>query len=283
MHRSFKKVLARSIEVVIGRRNLVRLGRALLDEGRLDVLNDPSTNGERLVQTVVLDRARDGARVIAADIGANVGSWTRSLMEQASRLGSPEVTVHAFEPNHAAFELLKANLRSRPAGADLVLNPMALSDEMGERVLHVVGEAAGRNSLYLPYDSERTVSELVSVGTLDVYAEERGVGYFDVVKIDAEGHDLAVIHGAEGLLRRRAIGVLQFEYNHRWIDARCFLRDAFDLATPFGYVIGKVAPRGVEFYVGWDSELETYREGNYLLCRRELRELFPIIRWWNSA
>ena len=58
----------------------------------------------------------------------------------------------------------------------------------------------------------------------------------------------------------------QFEYNHRWILGRFFLRDAFELVQAFGYRVGKLTPRGVEFYPGWDPELETFVEGNYVAC-----------------
>jgi hypothetical protein len=45
-----------------------------------------------------------------------------------------------------------------------------------------------------------------------------------MIKIDAEGHDLAVLRGGQQLLKTHAISVLQFEYNHRWIYSRTYLR-----------------------------------------------------------
>jgi hypothetical protein len=36
--------------------------------------------------------------------------------------------------------------------------------------------------------------------------------------------------------------------------------------APLGYSLGKLTPRGVEFYPGWDAELETFVEGNYVAC-----------------
>ncbi len=43
-----------------------------------------------------------------------------------------------------------------------------------------------------------------------------------------------------------------------------FRHGAFDFLVPFGYRIGNRARKGVEFYPGWDPELETNREGNYV-------------------
>ena len=75
---------------------------------------------------------------------------------------------------------------------------------------------------------------------------------------------------------------MQFEYNHRWVFARAYLRDAFDLLTGLGYRIGKLTPKGVEFYPGWDAELETFVEGNYVACEPRAAEALPAVRWWKT-
>ena len=84
------------------------------------------------------------------------------------------------------------------------------------------------------------------------------------------------------MLHEQAIEVIQFEYNSRWIDSRHFLKDAFDYLRPFEYRIGKITPKGVEFYQSWHPELETFREGNYLACRGEWFKRFTKIKWWNE-
>ena len=79
-----------------------------------------------------------------------------------------------------------------------------------------------------------------------------------------------------------AIDLIQFEYSFRWINARHFLKDAFDFLIPLGYQIGKVTPQGIEFYEEWQPELESFKEGNYLACRGGLWDSFPKVRWWNG-
>ena len=64
---------------------------------------------------------------------------------------------------------------------------------------------------------------------------------------------------------------------------RSFLRDAFELLGPLGYRLGKLTPHGVEFYPGWDAELETFVEGNYLACVPQVAERLPSVVWWKSA
>jgi methyltransferase FkbM-like protein len=115
-----------------------------------------------------------------------------------------------------------------------------------------------------------------------LYAQQTGVAHFALVKIDAEGHDLSVLHGARALLAEHRIAVAQFEYNHRWILGRFFLRDAFEFLLALGYRVGKLTTRGVEFYPGWDLDLETFVEGNYLACDPEAAALLPAVTWWKS-
>ena len=122
----------------------------------------------------------------------------------------------------------------------------------------------------------------MTLTTLDAYAAQKGIEHFGLVKIDAEGHDLRIIEGAGNLLRGGKIDVVQFEYNRRWIDARSYLRDAFELMAPLGYRVGKVTPKGVEFYEAWHPELETYCEGNYVSCRPDWVRAFPQVTWWNA-
>ncbi len=84
------------------------------------------------------------------------------------------------------------------------------------------------------------------------------------------------------MLANHAIRALQFEYNHRWIHAKHFLKEVFDLLSPLGYEIGKITPRGIEFYSEWTAELESFREGNYLAALPEARPLFPFVKEWNA-
>jgi hypothetical protein len=130
--------------------------------------------------------------------------------------------------------------------------------------------------------ANQAAPENVATITLDAYAGQSGVARFALVKIDTEGHDLAVLHGARTLLAEHRIAVAQFEYNHRWVFARYFLRDAFEFLLNSGYRVGKLTPRGVEFYPGWDADLETFVEGNYVACDPSALALLPAVKWWKS-
>jgi hypothetical protein len=105
----------------------------------------------------------------------------------------------------------------------------------------------------------------VPLTTLDLYCADAGIDRIHIVKCDTEGHDLSVLRGASGMLASGRIDVFQFEYNHRWIAARAFLKDVFDLIGGLPYRLGRVMPSGVELFDSWHPELERYWQSNYVL------------------
>jgi FkbM family methyltransferase len=263
----------------VGRRAVVRTARYVLLRARLDYPNDLSSNGESALQRWILRFSQPGEQVHVADVGANVGRWSESMLAAASRAGrETDLWLHAFEPDSRAFARLTEALH----GTRTTLSRTALSDRQGTSPFHVVAPAAGTNSLYPVPDANQTAPEKVATTTLDSYAERSGVARFALVKIDAEGHDLAVLRGARALLAEHRIAVAQFEYNHRWVLARFFLRDAFEFLLALGYRVGKLTPRGVEFYPGWEADLETFVEGNYLACDPKVAAELPVVTWWKS-
>ncbi len=59
-----------------------------------------------------------------------------------------------------------------------------------------------------------------------------------------------------------------------------WVKDVFDLVTPYGYRVGKVTPEGIEWYAEWVPQLETLIEANYLAARATIAESLPSLRWW---
>ena len=260
----------------VGRRTVVRAARYVLSRARLDYPNGLTVNGESALQRWILRFSAPGQQIQVADVGANVGRWSQLMLAAAAHAGRDgDLRLHAFEPDPDAFGRLATALD----GSSASLSDNALSDRNGISPFHVVAPGAGTNSLYRVPGSGTAERSVVTI-TLDRYAAQAGVTRFALVKIDAEGHDLAVLRGARGLLAAHRIMVAQFEYNHRWILGRFFLRDAFEFLAPLGYRIGKLTPRGVEFYPGWDPDLETFVEGNYVACDPQAAAGLPAVPWW---
>ena len=91
--------------------------------------------------------------------------------------------------------------------------------------------------------------------TVDRFSADHGLVAITLLKVDTEGHDLSVLRGASSMLNQGVIGIVQFEYNWRWVASRTFLKDVFDLADSLPrYTVGKVTPKGIEFYDRWHHE-----------------------------
>jgi FkbM family methyltransferase len=128
-------------------------------------------------------------RRAALDVGSNRGLYTTHLRRCAR-------AVHAFEPlPHLARRIALAY-------PDVVVHPMALSDGQGLAQLRV----PGRNYSWATIEGTNTWSGSshvvttvrVPMDTLDSLGL-RDVGF---MKIDVEGHELAVLRGAEATLQR---------------------------------------------------------------------------------
>ncbi len=285
-----KRALSQALWRALGRRNYVRLGRFLSMEARLDVPNDMSENGERLVQEALCRAAAATSGPIhVLDVGANAGAWSRYLVAAWRRASLPasRLHLHLFEPTPALRDQLGAALsaEARELGG-LAIVGSAVSDREGSAVFHVTSEGSGRSSL-VQTGAESGFGSVparesidVPLCTLDRYCAAAGIERVGLVKIDTEGNDCLVLRGARDMLRGGRIAMAQFEYNQHWIAARAYLKDVFDLVGPLGYGVGKVTPRGIETYRAWHYELESYREGNYLAWYGELPAGMPRIPWW---
>lgn len=245
--------------------------------------NQLASNGESMLQRCVVEATEAGAPLVVFDVGANRGDWTLSILALCAR-APVALQVHAFEPSAYTRELLEGALAGHPLRDRVSVEPMALSDQEGEAQLFVPEPGAGTTTLSPDADTGAYQSvETTRLSTVDAFCQRAGIAQIPLLKCDAEGHDALVIDGAMEMFRAQRIGILQFEYNQRWINSRRYLKDVFEQLGPLGYAVGKLTPAGVEFYPGWDWELESYREGNYIACLPHWRRQLPEVRWWKLA
>jgi FkbM family methyltransferase len=242
---------------------LWRLGRKLYQYARLEGANDARFNGEYWLLDAVVARAeRMRAPLTLLDVGAHRGNWTRQALDCLSRHRRAG-EVHAFEPTLST----RLFLEQRFAGERRVnIRPFALSERPGTAPFYVVGELVGINSLVDMQLAAPTTP--VDVTTVDDYLDEHHIEHVAFLKSDTEGNDLRVLRGGVRALTGGRIDAWQFEYNSRWIYARAFLRDVFELIVDKPYALGKVHQSGVELFDTWHPELERYFETNFVLLRK---------------
>jgi FkbM family methyltransferase len=262
---------------LLGRRTAYRLGRALYLYARGDIPNDMTSNGEVLVQRGVLAawKKESGQSLVIFDVGANVGSWSASLLRQAYELGiTDQVNLFAFEPVPATARTLRRNLTQRYSL--LKIEELGLSAITGKAKIYVSGENAGTNSLSDDSLTEKRELEISLTSVVD-YCAARNVHHVHLLKSDTEGHDMEVIRGAMPLLREERISCLQFEYNHRWVFSRNFIKDVFMAveSEALPYKIVKLQSDRILVFGEWHPELDKFFEGNYALIHKDSLAWFP--------
>jgi len=191
---------------------------------------NPETNGEY----ALLRRLGPERLGTVVDVGASRGSWSREVLRIR-----PDARVFASELSEPTRELLRRTL----PGA-VVLE--GLLDREGEVEVKHYPDDDRLTSVHdypHPLAAERR-RERVTTG--DRVAAEHGIERIDLLKIDAEGADLAVLRGFGKMLGAGRIRVVQFEYGYASVLARGFLLDFFELLEPLGYAIGEVHRHGVE-------------------------------------
>lgn len=264
---------------VIGHRNLNRAVRALWLEARYDLPNGALINGEQIVISAFTEVATSTTDpILIIDVGAHRGEWTERMFEALADQSAGHVTFALFEPDPDC----RAFLSRKHWAGKVAINSSAVSAAEGSRVFHQRGLMSGANSLEPPSECSADTRHLeVKTTTIDRIWRDHGEPMI-LVKVDCEGHDLAVIQGASAALLAGGVAAIQFEYNHRWIPARRFLRDVFECLDTNTYAIGKITPAGIELASSWHPEMETYREANFLIFDRSRMAKLPVFPFWGA-
>lgn len=198
------------------------------------------------------------------DVGANAGQFLRTLL---AVLNGRNIQVHCFEPGADAYARLVSAGGNK---SNILLNNLALADHGGEMTLHYDQPGSGLASL-----SKRRLdhfgvqfegAETVCVETLDNYCKMTSVDHIHLLKADVEGHELAVLRGADRMLRERRIDRILFEFGGCNIDSRSYFQDFYYLLRSHGFVkLFRLAPSGYLVPIPKYREIdEQFRTTNFV-------------------
>jgi FkbM family methyltransferase len=184
--------------IVIGRRLPAQFGKARIyvsTEGGLRYLSRAVSGVDPALLRLAADVVRPGHTVW--DVGANVGLFSFAAGAAAGPAGS----VLAVEPDTTLAGLLRRSAAANQGHAPVQVLPAAVSDEVSVARFHV----ARRNRATSHLDGYGTAmaggvrfTSLVPTVTLDWLGARFPAP--DVLKIDVEGAELAVLAGATQLL-----------------------------------------------------------------------------------
>ena len=173
---------------------------------------------QRLLRRLV----RPGQTVF--DIGANAGFYTLGL----ARLVRPHGRVFAFEPLPKNILKLRRHLDLNRID-NVTLQPCALSDQTG-----LVGFELGDSDFTGRISRNRHDAFEVAATTLDQFVAENEIARVTLLKIDVEGAEAQVLHGAHELIARTHPTMLVA------IHGMAAAHACFSILTNAGYVISSL-------------------------------------------
>ena len=111
-------------------------------------------------------------------------------------------------------------------------------------------------------------TENVTVVTVDTFMAEKGIGHLSFMKIDTEGHEVAVLHGASASIKDQRIDMIQLEYGGTYFDAGITLRQVYEILQE-NYLICHLFPQGI-VPMPYSEKLETFRYSNWVAISRNI-------------
>ncbi|PWC33001.1 FkbM family methyltransferase [Azospirillum sp. TSO35-2] len=215
----------------------------------------------RYVQSVMTRKGRPD--FVIFDVGANVGTYSRAALDACG-----QARVYAFEPSAVAFRSLAAVAAERPDRLS-VFN-IGFSDHRAIASLHAADAGSALGSLYArriaPSGDAFPASETVRLERIDDFCDANGIDRIDFLKIDVEGHEIAVLNGAADRLRRGCIDIIQFEFGGCNIDSRSFLRDFIRILD--GYSLCRILKDGLYQLTSFSDLDEIFSYQNFLAIRQ---------------
>ncbi|MQF67523.1 FkbM family methyltransferase [SAR202 cluster bacterium AD-802-F09_MRT_200m] len=136
--------------------------------------------------------------MLVVDVGAHVGYYTMLAAKQVGPTGK----VYAFEPDPDNYAALLKNIELN-GYRSVVAIQKAVSDRVGDAQLYLSATVSGNHSMYHHGTPERG-SLPIETTTMDTMLEELGWPQVNLVKIDVEGGETAVLDGMVQLLSSTA-------------------------------------------------------------------------------
>lgn len=244
-------------------RRAVHWARRVIDAADNSGNPDMDVNGE----VAVLAAIGRLAPTCIFDVGCNHGDWAAAAARHC-----PTARIHGFEAVPSTARICGERFATDPR---IRINPHGLSDTNGTIELRVWNHDDRLSSAV--FDAHAGESTLVPcrMSRGDDYVKEQGIDGIDLLKIDVEGAEPAVLRGFAETLARGAIRAIQFEYGRANLHSRFYLSD-YHAKLGDEFAIGRIFPDGVEF-APYDPLTERFFLANFLAVRRDQPALMNAV------
>jgi len=228
--------------------------------------HDLYSNGEL---TVIQKLAKTDPRIVI-DAGANIGKYSTVLDKELK-----SCKIISLEPVTKTYDLLQKNLNNQSKFK--CINKGLFSENTKKKInlfsSHThssIYDIEGIN--YKPID--HTTIELIKGDDLLL---NEGIDFVDFLKLDLEGAEYDALLGFKDSLAKGKIGAIQFEYGYINITSKKLLIDFYNLLEPYGYKIGKIFPKEVEFRP-YLHKYEDFIGPNFIAVHQDQIKLINLLK-----
>jgi FkbM family methyltransferase len=231
------------------------------------------TSGEEWVlNEIVVAACKATTAPTVFDVGANVGEYSLRVRDLL-----PQARIYAFEPSHSTYESLRQMIAV--AGATVSIAPYNIGFSNAEGYVDLYSytfegyEAPLLSSIVLRLPTqegniEPSRKDNVEVQTVDGFCKANGITAINLLKIDVEGHELAVLQGATDMIGSARIAMIQFEFGPANIYSRTYFYDFWSMLAA-SYRIYRIVPRGIIPIESYREQCEVFLTSNYLAVCKE--------------
>ena len=159
------------------------------------------------------------------DVGANMGFYT---VWMSKFIGDGK--IHSFEPDSKNYERLQKNISLNNLA--VFANKKAASNTDG-----IVGFTSGLDGENHIVDGGSKNAVMIKSQKIDTYVKDKNIGAIAYMKIDVEGFEYAVLKGAETMLLKKGIDIIQFEINQTITNSGKSINDLLQLIHYYEYTL----------------------------------------------
>lgn len=154
--------------------------------------------------------------IVVVDVGANIGY---TVLTAAGVLGK-QGRIYAIEPVPENVDRCRENVRQNGFDDWVSVDPIAIGDSSGTKELNIASHS-NLHSFRADDDIHASGETLsVEVEPLTEFIQKKGLAPEDVnvLRMDVEGYEAAVLQSAEPILEEGGPMVLQIEFHDRLLD-----------------------------------------------------------------
>ena len=206
---------------------------------------------------------------IIIDGGANNGEYSALFAKY-----SPDSKIYSFEPVEATFDLLLKNTENfkNVYHFQKGLYKENCSKEINIFNAHTHSSIVDIQGLH--YNATNKVSIDLIKG--DDFVKEQNINQIDFLKIDIEGAEYDALLGFEETIKLGKIRAIQFEYGYINITTKKLLIDFYLFFEKYGYVLGKIFPKKVEFRK-YEYKYEDFLGPNFIAIKKSEENLIKLL------